>query len=271
MDRQRWGSTMLVITEVVILVAVIMLGVLSNASAPNIGHNDKQSEQVESENLQVTEGTTSMENLPTEESTQVSEGDWFVSETRETFSAEVEQILASMTTEQKVAQLFITSPEVLTGVDKVTIFGNGSKSALNQYPVAGLVYSQKNFMGNAQAEALIGGAQNHMQTTFATSLFVVIKDDASNYVGYATIQFIEQTKGMLAIPVGSTEDAGILTCNYSDSYEVIAAIKGGMNMIYAPDNFIELYQAVLGAVNEGSISQIRLENAVGRVLSKKSE
>ncbi len=286
MDRQKLTSTILVILEAGFLCAVLVIGVLTNAAGSIRDHqNNKQSEQVTDDDTQgdtATEDISSSEDVfpgdETTEDTQSSEnpdnqGGWFETEQRETFAAAVEQKLASMTTEEKVAQLFLVSPESITGVDRVTVSGRGTKNALNQYPVGGFIYSKKNFMGSAQASSLINGAQGYAQERIGLPLFILIKDDAPDYTSYATLTLTPQTKGALAMEVGATpaRPDGILTCTYTTTIEIVAAIKDGMDMIYAPDNFTEIYGVVLTAVNDGTISQVRLENAVGRVLTEKME
>ena len=205
------------------------------------------------------------------ENSKAPQGGWFTSEEREAFSEEVEAKLASMTMAQKVAQLFITTPEELTGVDRVTISGNGTRDALANYPVAGLIYSQKNFISYEQAEELIGGAQGHCETSVGLPLFILINEDANLFTRYATLSLTMQERDAIAMEVGDAPAiaTGIQTSTYTNSLEVVAAIKGGMNMIYAPNNFTELYGAVLEAVNNGTITQVRLENAVGKVLTEK--
>ena len=252
---------------------VLIFSVFFNTSGGNKKPSgDKQNEQTANNNTEqdanAGDDTGSTESGDNSENAQ---GGWFSSEERETFSAEVEAKLAAMTTEQKVAQLFITTPEQLTGVDRVTISGNGTRDALATYPVAGLIYAQKNFVGFEQADALIGGAQGHCDTAVGLPLFIMISEDAPLYVDRATLSLTPQEKGSLAMELSGAPaiTAGIQTCTYTNSIEVVAAIKGGMNMIYAPNNFTELYGAVLEAVNNGTITQVRLENAVGKVLTEK--
>lgn len=270
MDRQKITSTILIILEAGLLCAVLVFSVFFNTTN-NVKKpaGDKQSEQTANDDE--TENTQSTDAAQGDGANSETEGGWFSSETREVFSAEVEAKLASMTTEQKVAQLFITKPETLTGVDRVTISGNGTRDALAQYPVGGLIYAQTNFVGLEQASTLINGAQGHSDTAVGLPLFIMINEDAPLYVDFATLSLTAQDKGSLAMELSDAPALaeGIQTCTYTNSLEVVAAIKDGMNMIYAPDNFTEMYGAVLTAVNDGTISQVRLENAVGKVLTEK--
>lgn len=265
MDRNKITSTILITLEVGVLCVVLIFCVFFN----NAG-SDKQNEQV----AQGNKNTESSEVLDTEteaESTESEQGGWFSSEEREVFSADVEEILSSMTMEQKVVQLFLTTPEELTGVERVTISGNGTRDALRNYPVAGLIYSQKNFIGFEQAETLIAGAQGYSDAAIGVPLFILINEDASLYTDFATLSLTEQERDVIAMEIGEDPALtnGIQTCTYKRSLEVVAAIKGGMNMIYAPNNFMEFYDAVLEAVNNGTITQVRLENAVGKILTEK--
>ena len=57
---------------------------------------------------------------------------------------EVEEILAGMTLEEKVYQLFIITPEALTGVNEVYAAGAATREAIGAYPVGGLVYFRQN-------------------------------------------------------------------------------------------------------------------------------
>lgn len=49
----------------------------------------------------------------------------------------------------------------------------------------------------------------------------------------------------------------------------VRAIKAGMDLIYTSSDFKSMYEEVLNAINDGTISSVRLENALGRVLTDK--
>ena len=54
---------------------------------------------------------------------------------------------------------------------------------------------------------------------------------------------------------------------YSYSEVCIKAINSGVDVLYNPSNFTQTYDDVLNAVNTGEISETRIDNAVGRVLT----
>lgn len=74
-------------------------------------------------------------------------------------SDEVVSKLSEMTMEEKLAQMFIVTPETLTSTPSgVIIAGNITRAALQKYPVGGIAYSKVNYRDNEQAEKLISGA-----------------------------------------------------------------------------------------------------------------
>ncbi|WP_346675798.1 glycoside hydrolase family 3 protein [Enorma phocaeensis] len=70
-----------------------------------------------------------------------------------------ERLLAAMALEQKVAQLFIVTPEQLTGASTATIAGDMTKRALAEIPVGGLCYFRKNLVRAEQVRNLLSGTR----------------------------------------------------------------------------------------------------------------
>ena len=67
----------------------------------------------------------------------------------------VERTLAKMTLGQKVAQLFVVTPEQLTGVAVATTCGKATAKALAEYPFGGLCYFSQNITGSHQLRDLL--------------------------------------------------------------------------------------------------------------------
>ena len=68
-----------------------------------------------------------------------------------------ELVLESMTLEQKVAQLFVVTPERLTGVAQALVAGDLTRQALAEIPVGGLCYFGKNITGGQQLRDMLAG------------------------------------------------------------------------------------------------------------------
>lgn len=62
----------------------------------------------------------------------------------------IDNNIADMPLEDKVAGLFIVTPEALTGVRTATQAGDGTKDALNEYAVGGLIYFAHNILDKEQ-------------------------------------------------------------------------------------------------------------------------
>ncbi|MBQ3163368.1 MAG: beta-N-acetylhexosaminidase [Lachnospiraceae bacterium] len=62
----------------------------------------------------------------------------------------VSALLAEMTLEEKVAGMFVVTPEAITGVGKVVQAGEGTKKALEENPVGGMIYTERNYKSDEQ-------------------------------------------------------------------------------------------------------------------------
>ena len=82
-----------------------------------------------------------------------------------------------MTTEEKVAQLFITRPEEITGVSQFTQAGNKTKAAIGTYPIGGFVFRQENFSGEAAVTKMMSSLQSFSQERLGVNLFLAIDEE----------------------------------------------------------------------------------------------
>lgn len=67
----------------------------------------------------------------------------------------VDSFISVMPLEDKVAGLFIVTPEALTGVNTATKAGTGTQEALNEYAVGGLIYFDKNIVNEEQIKTML--------------------------------------------------------------------------------------------------------------------
>lgn len=92
------------------------------------------------------------------------------------FSEEVTAKLAAMTLEEKVAQMFLITPEALTHTDTVEVAGESTKAAVSSYPVGGLVYASANFKNAQQTQALFSGVQQFSNERIGIPMFLTIQE-----------------------------------------------------------------------------------------------
>ena len=73
----------------------------------------------------------------------------------------VDETLAGMTLHEKVCQMMFVTPEELTGEDGVTVAGDATRQALENYPVGGIVYFAKNLERQDQVKEMIDNSQKY--------------------------------------------------------------------------------------------------------------
>lgn len=85
----------------------------------------------------------------------------------------VKGLLASMTLNEKIYQLFIVTQEQLTGVGTVTKSGKASREALERQPVGGIIYFEPNIVSPEQCTEMIRNIQSYSRT----GLFIAVDEE----------------------------------------------------------------------------------------------
>ncbi|MGN0204353.1 MAG: glycoside hydrolase family 3 protein [Coprococcus sp.] len=85
--------------------------------------------------------------------------------------------IENMPLEEKVAQLFIVSPENLTGVEVVYNTGDATYGALSEYPVGGLVYSKANIDSSYQFRIMLEKAQEYGEELTGFTMFLALTEE----------------------------------------------------------------------------------------------
>ena len=73
--------------------------------------------------------------------------------------AKINEMLADMTLEEKAAQMFMITPEELTGTGQVLEAGDMTREAIDKYPVGGLIYFTQNLQDPEQVRSMTGNVQ----------------------------------------------------------------------------------------------------------------
>ena len=89
----------------------------------------------------------------------------------------IREKIASMTDEEKAAQLFVITPEALTGHSPVTIAGDATREALTRYPVGGLVYLSANLQSRQQVQDMLAGVQKMSMDRIGLPLFLCLDEE----------------------------------------------------------------------------------------------
>lgn len=146
----------------------------------------------------------------------------------------LEQLLASMTLKQKVAQLFIVTPEALTGASRATVAGELTEKGLKRIPVGGICYFGQNLESAQQVRELLAGTRELATSTGARiAPFLSVDEEGGPLVARVA------NSGLFDVPafpnmaeIGATRDA-------ARAAEVGATIGGylqdiGFNLDFAP-------------------------------------
>lgn len=131
-----------------------------------------------------------------------------------------------MPLEDKVAGLFIVTPEAITGVGTALQAGEGTQSALARYAVGGIVYFSKNIESREQLAEMIDNTL--LYTKYP--LFIGVDEEGGTVSRIANSGLADQ--------VDSAETIG-LTADANHAYQAGTAIGGylkelGFNLDFAP-------------------------------------
>lgn len=85
--------------------------------------------------------------------------------------------LAGMSDREKICQLFIVTPEALTGEDgAVTLAGEKTKASIEQYPVGGIIYFSDNLADADQTKTMISNSQSYAKTP----MFICVDEEGGS-------------------------------------------------------------------------------------------
>lgn len=146
---------------------------------------------------------------------------------------DIEEMLGEMTLEEKVCQLFMVTPEALTGVGTVTQAGTATQEAVNAYPVGGVIYFSQNLQDPDQTRTMLENTQRYAMERTGIPIFLSVDEEGGQVarVGSNPAFGVEKIGNMS--DVGSRGDT-------QEAYEIGSTIGTylsdlGFNMDAAPD------------------------------------
>ena len=86
------------------------------------------------------------------------------------------EILNQMTLRQKIYQMFIVRPEMLTGAGTVTAAGTWTQECIYQQPVGGLVYFGDNLVSGEQTSQMLSNTQSYARDT-GIGMFLAVDEE----------------------------------------------------------------------------------------------
>ena len=152
----------------------------------------------------------------------------------------IDDLIAGMPLEDKVANLFIITPEALTGVSTATMAGEGTQTALEKYAVGGLIYFQKNIVSKEQITEMLSNTATYARYP----LFLAVDEEGGKVARVASAGIYEGVAS--AGEIGATGDANNA---YQAGVTIGAALSElGFNVDFAP---VADITNVEGSVMEG--------------------
>lgn len=146
---------------------------------------------------------------------------------------DIEEMLGDMTLEEKVCQLFMVTPEALTGVGTVTQAGTATQEAVNAYPVGGVIYFSQNLQDPDQTRTMLENTQRYAMERTGIPIFLSVDEEGGQVarVGSNPAFGVEKIGNMS--DVGNRGDT-------QEAYEIGSTIGTylsdlGFNMDAAPD------------------------------------
>lgn len=146
---------------------------------------------------------------------------------------EAQRIVADMTLEQKVAQMFIVRPEAITGVDLATTAGDATRQALQEHPVGGIVYFGDNLQDEQQTREMLASTQQYAQAATGLPIFLCVDEEGG------TVSRVGGNPGFNVANKGDMRDVGA-TGDTAYAKQVAVEIGTyladlGFNVDFAPD------------------------------------
>lgn len=206
----------------------------------------------------------------------------------------VESCISEMPLEDKVAGLFITTPEQLTGVETAVKAGSGTKDALGKYAVGGIVYAAKNIKSTDQIKEMLDTtasmskypiftimsdkavAADGIKTTleydipeetedeeqageFGATLGTQLYKYGFNFVISPSVDSFEDGSLTLAFAKGLKE-SGITACIYRFPVMGETAEAADSSDITKDDLVMNVYDVIKPALDDGSLGAVQVSN-----------
>ena len=98
----------------------------------------------------------------------------------------VQQIVDSMSLEEKVAQLFLVQPEAIVDIGTATAAGDATKQAINKTPVGGFVYFSDNLQSEQQVQDMLRNVQKYSEDRIGLPAFLSVDEEGGTVARVAS-------------------------------------------------------------------------------------
>ncbi len=190
--RKRKSKRKLVLAVILAVIVIIVLAVAAIAFVFNGNSNTPV-------NSNSDEAVQTSENTSAESTTGEDNGS-------DKIQKEAEEILNSMTLEEKVNQMFFITPEALTNVGCAVAAGEQTKAALENHPVGGIIYFSQNFTGENQTKEMISNIKEYGKEVCKVPLFIGIDEEGGTVARLGNNENINVPKVSNMSEIGKSGD-----------------------------------------------------------------
>ncbi len=189
----------------------------------------------------------------------------------EELQEKVQAKLSSMSLEEKVAQLFLITPEALTGAGTVTQAGEATRAALEQYPVGGLIYFQGNIVSEQQVTDMIAKQQQFSQERIGLPLLISVDEEGGQVTRVASCANVDVPKFEDTAQIGASGDSSRAHASGQAIGSYLSRM--GFNLDFAPvaDTLTNPDNTVVKRRSYGSDPQTVAEMAVQNLKGLESQ
>ena len=145
--------------------------------------------------------------------------------------SQIDGLLADMTLEEKIYQMFIVLPETIaTSEEKVTVVDDAYKEQLGLYPVGGIIYMADNLVDTNQTKALLSSTNAYGEEMTGLPLFLCVDEEGGRVARVANNPAFGVTN------VGSVGNIKSTTEAYETGAYISSYLKDlGFNFNFAPN------------------------------------
>lgn len=141
--------------------------------------------------------------------------------------------IEGLTLEEKVAQLFMVTPEQITGVGTAVAAGEGTKTAIDKYPVGGIIYFKKNLQNPEQVKTMLSNTQKYSMERIGVPMLLSVDEEGGQVVRIAGNEGFDVPEFEYLSKIGSRGDLEEIK---NVGSQIGAYLKElGFNMDQAPD------------------------------------
>lgn len=193
--------------------------------------------------------------------------------TNEELEITVESYIKSMSLENKISQLIITTPESLIGISQVVQAGAATRKKIYQDPVGGLIFSDKNFDTIVQIQEMI----NSILIYNPYPIFIVLDENAAIRVENTNTSLDNINVDMLYknknLYISESEEevelTNLIISTVETENQAIKLLKGEVEMIVIVSDYESFHKEIYNAVITGELSEEEINSKLRVVLEYK--